>query len=95
MLKEYKKPEDLLGEKGLLKELTKALVERALEGELTHHLGYEKHAEEGKKSGNSRNGKTSKTVMGDQGEMKLEIPRDRNGEFEPELIKKHQRRFDG
>lgn len=95
LLKEYKKPEDLLGEKGLLKELTKALVERALEGELTHHLGYEKHAEEGRKSGNSRNGKTSKTVTGEQGEMRLEIPRDRNGEFEPELIKKHQRRFDG
>jgi putative transposase len=95
LLGEYQQPEDLLGEAGLLQELTKALVERALDGEMTHHLGYEKHSAEGRNSGNSRNGTTSKTVRGKRGEMEIEVPRDRNGEFEPRMIKKHQRRFDG
>jgi putative transposase len=95
LLAEYHKPEDLLGEAGLLQELTKALVQRALDGEMTHHLGYEKYSPEGKNSGNSRNGTTSKTVIGKRGEMEIAVPRDRNGDFEPRMIKKHQRRFDG
>lgn len=63
LLKDYSKPDDLLGQDGLLQQLTKALVERALNGELTHHLGYEKHASRGD-SGNSRNGPTPKTLRG-------------------------------
>ena len=84
IMKEYQKPEDLLGESGLLKQLTKALVERALEGELTHHLGYEKHRES--KRGNARNGKYSKTIIGKEGEIEIGVPRDRKGEFEPNPI---------
>lgn len=91
----YQKPEDLLGEKGLLQQLTKALIERALDGELTQQLGYEKHSPGGKKSGNSRNGASKKTLKGRPGEIPEEILRDRNGEFEPQFIQKHQRRFDG
>ncbi len=66
-----------------------------MESELTHHLGYEKHSPAGKKSGNSRNGKSSKTLKGDFGEMPIEVPRDRNGEFNPQIIPKHQTRFSG
>lgn len=95
LLKRYEKPEDLLGEGGIVEQLTKALIERALQGEMTHHLGYEKHSVEGHGSGNSRNGTTSKTLKGKKGKIEVEIPRDRTGEFEPQLIKKHQRRFDG
>ena len=62
LLKDYQKPEDLLGQSGLLQQLSKALIERVLDGEMTHHLGYEKHAPEGKNSGNSRNGKSRKTL---------------------------------
>jgi putative transposase len=95
LLREYKNPEDLLGKDGLLKELTKRLLEKAMESELTHHLGYEKHSSAGRKSGNSRNGKSSKTLKGDLGELPIEVPRDRNGEFSPQIIAKHQTRFDG
>jgi putative transposase len=95
LLKDYQKPEDLLGQDGLLQQLTKALVERALGGELTHHLGYEKHAPEGKNSGNSRNGTTPKTLRGKRGQVQIDVPRDRNSEFEPQLVKKGQTRFDG
>lgn len=95
LLKEYEKPEDLLGDDGLLRQLTKALVERALEGELTHHLGYEKHSPVGKNTGNSRNGSTPKTVKSKRGQTEIEVPRDRAGTFEPQLIKKNQTRFDG
>lgn len=91
----YQKPEDLMGENGVLQQLTKALIERVLEGEMTHHLGYEKHSPEGKNTGNSRNGKTSKTLKGKQGAIPIEVPRDRQGEFEPQFIPKHQTRFDG
>jgi putative transposase len=94
-VKDYQKPEALLGENGLMKQLTKALVERALSGELRHELGYEKYEAQGRKSGNSRNGKYPKTMMGDQGELTIEVPRDRNGECEPTVIKTHQTRFDG
>jgi len=95
LLKDYRKPEDVIGENGLLKQLTKALLERAMSAELTTHLGYEKHDPAGYNSGNSRNGSTPKTLKGDFGEMVIETPRDRNGNFEPQIIKKHQTRFDG
>jgi putative transposase len=91
----YEKPEDLLGENGILKDLTKALLEKALQGELTHHLGYPKWSPEGKNTGNSRNGKNTKKIKGEFGEMEIEVPRDRNGEFEPLIIPKGQSRFDG
>ena len=95
LLADYKGPEDLIGEQGLLKQLTKALVERAMHAELTHHLGYEKHDSGGKSSGNSRNGTSSKTLKGDFGEAVIEVPRDRNGTFEPKIVPRHQRRFSG
>ena len=95
LIKDYKKPEDLVGETGLLKQLTKALIERAMNAELTHHLGYEKHDPAGYNSGNSRNGTSPKTVKGEFGEIALETPRDRNGSFEPQIVPKHQTRFDG
>jgi len=95
LMKGYEKPEDLIGEKGLLKDLMKRLLERALQGELTHHLGYPKWSPAGKNTGNSRNGKNKKTIKGEFGEMEIEVPRDRNGEFEPVIIPKGQTRFDG
>jgi len=95
LIKDYKKPEDLIGETGLLKQLTKALLERALGAELTQHLGYEKHDPAGFHSGNSRNGASAKTVKGEFGEITVETPRDRNSSFEPQILKKHQTRFDG
>jgi len=95
LLKNYQKPEDVIGENGLLKQLTKALLERAMSTELTHHLGYEKSDPAGYNSGNSRNGATPKTLKGDFGELVIETPRDRNGSFEPQMVKKHQTRFDG
>ena len=95
LLKDYKDPEDLLGKNGLLKELTKRLVERAMEGELTNHLGYEKNSSKGKNTGNSRNGSGSKTLKGDFGEIPIKVPRDRNSDFEPQIVKKNQTRFDG
>ena len=95
LIRDYKRPEDLIGETGLLKQLTKALIERALGAELTHHLGYEKHDPVGYNSGNSRNGTTGKTVKGDFGQIEVETPRDRNSTFEPQILPKHQTRFDG
>ena len=95
ILKDYEKPEDLLSDNGLLQQLTKALVERALNGEMTHHLGYEKHNPAGNNSGNSRNGSTPKVLKGKRGQVEIEVPRDRNSEFEPQLVKKNQTRFDG
>ncbi len=95
LIKDYKKPEDIMGENGILKQLTKAILERTLAAELTHHLGYEKHAPEGKNKGNSRNGTSGKTLKSDIGDLPIEVPRDRNGEFEPQIIKKGQRRFNG
>jgi putative transposase len=95
LLKNYKKPEDMLGENGILKQLTKALLERALQGEMTHHLGYPKNSVEGNNTGNSRNGKSKKVLIGDMGAMPLDVPRDRNGTFEPQMVQKGQTRFDG
>src|SRR5450432_1290515 len=95
LLADYKKPEDIIGENGLLKQLTKALLERAMQAEITEHRGYERHDPAGNNSGNSRNGGTTKTLKGDFGEMPLETPRDRNGSYEPKIIGKSQTRFTG
>lgn len=95
LLKDYEKPEDLLGENGLLKELTKRLLERVMGAELTHHVGYEKHDSAGNNSGNSRNGSSAKTLKGSFGTMPLQVPRDRNGTFEPQIIEKNQTHFTG
>lgn len=86
----------ICGDEGLFRQLKKALMERALEGELTHHLGYAKGDVAGRKSGNSRNnGHSKKTVLGEDGEIDLAIPRDRTGTFEPKLVPKGERRLDG
>jgi len=95
LLKDYKNPEDLIGENGLLKQLTKQLLERAMAAELTEHVGYEKHDPAGQNSGNSRNGSSAKTMKGSFGRLPLEVPRDRNGTFEPQIIEKHQTHFTG
>ena len=95
LLSDYKNPEDLLGEGGLFKELKKALLERALSAELSDHLGYDKGDPKGKKTGNSRNGHGSKRLTGEDGEMQIAVPRDRDASFEPKIVKKGQRRFDG
>ena len=76
----------------LSKHLLKLTVERALNTELEHHLGYEKHAAEGKNSGNSRNGYTSKTLKGNFGKVSIDTPRDRNSSFEPQIVRKGQTR---
>jgi putative transposase len=91
-LKQGRKPEDI---NGLLKEFTKRVVERAMQGEMAEHLGYEKHDPVGYKSGNSRNGATKKALKGDFGEIELETPRDRDSSFEPKIIAKGQTRFTG
>ena len=95
LLANYKSPEDVLGENGLLKQFTKAVLERALKAELSHHLGYEKHDPTGKNSGNSRNGKSKKTLKGDFGTLPIEVPRDRQASFEPKIVPKGQTRFSG
>ena len=79
----------------LVRQMVKRFYERALRGELTHELGYEKHDVAGHRSGNSRNGTSPKTMKGELGNLVLEVPRDRNGEFEPQLIAKHQTRLLG
>jgi len=86
---------ELTGEGGLLQQLTKRVLESALEGEITDHLGYDKHDPTGKDSGNSRNGHRSKTVTTDVGPVEIAVPRDRVGSFEPQLVKKRQRRLTG
>jgi Transposase, Mutator family len=85
----------LLFENCLFKQLKKALIERALGAELTERLGYEKGDPAGRSSGNSRNGTSSKTVLTEDGEIEILVPRDRAGSFEPQLIGKGQTRFDG
>lgn len=89
------KPEDLAGEDGLFRRRKKALLERALGAELTHHLGYEKGDPAGRGTGNSRNGTSSKALLTDDGEIEIEVPRDRAGTFEPVIVAKGQTRFDG
>ena len=95
LLADYKKPEDLIGANGLLKQLTKLLVEKALDAELTEHLGHERHEAVANASGNTRNGKSKKILKGEFGELPIEVPRDRQGTFEPQLITKHQTRWSG
>jgi len=95
LLTGYKKPEDIIGKNGILKQLTKAVLERAMQAEMTEHVGYDKHDPAGNNSGNSRNGASKKKLKGDFGEIDLETPRDRNGSFEPQIITKHQTRFTG
>jgi hypothetical protein len=86
---------ELLGPDGLLSQVTKAVLERALAEEMTGHLGYEKHDPAGRGSGNSRNGTTPKTVLTDVGAVDLAVPRDRNGTFEPQIVHTGQTRLDG
>lgn len=86
---------ELLGPDGVLTELTSRIMNRALEIEMTDHLGYEKGDPAGWGSGNNRNGTTPKTVLTDAGAVPVAVPRDRNGEFEPTLVPKHARRLDG
>jgi putative transposase len=93
LLKHYKTPEEILGENGLLKQLTRAILQRALQAEMTLHLGHEKHASVSAKGGNARNGSSAKTIKGDFGTMPIEVPRDRDSSFEPVIIPKGQTRF--
>jgi putative transposase len=94
MLKGYEKPDDLFGKNGVFAKLKKAVLERVLDGELTHHLGYEKNKQVDEGT-NYRNGKTIKKIITDTEELEIEIPRDRDGSFAPVLIPKHERRFAG
>jgi putative transposase len=87
--------EEIAGPGGVLAQLTKRLLERALDVELTDHLGYEPHAEPSGGAGNTRNGTTPKTLITDQGKVPIDTPRDRNGSFEPKIVRKRQRRFVG
>jgi len=86
---------ELLGPDGLLSQVTRVVLERALAEEMTGHLGYEKHDPAGRGSGNSRNGTTGKTVLTDVGAVDLAVPRDRNGSFEPQIVRKGQTRLEG
>jgi putative transposase len=91
----HQKPEELIGENGLLKQLTKGLLERALQAEMTVHLGHEKNGNLATKGGNSRNGKSAKTIKGEFGSLPIEVPRDRDSSFTPVIIPKGQTRFAG
>jgi len=95
LLGDYKSPDDLIGESGLLNELTRALVNRAMQAELTEHLGYENGKEPPKDQTNRRNGQRGKSLRSDQGNFEIEVPRDREGTFEPMLVPKHSREFRG
>src|SRR5438045_1480679 len=95
LLANYEKPEERTGGGGLCKQVEKALIERALGAELTDQLGYEKGDPAGRGKGNSRNGTSSKTMLTEDGEVEIAVPRDRAGSFEPQLIAKGQTRFDG
>jgi len=86
---------ELLGPDGLIAQLTKRVLEKALDAELTEHLGYEKYDPNGRNSGNSRNGSTPKTLHTDAGPVELAVPRDRAGSFEPKIVAKHQTRLEG
>jgi transposase-like protein len=90
-LKTAKTYQDLMGENGAIKKIIKASLEGMLDAELTEHLGYEKYSPSGKNTGNSRNGKTHKTLKNDNGEIELTVPRDRNGSFDPFVVKKYER----
>jgi putative transposase len=95
LLKDYRSPEDLMGESGIFKQLTKALIERCLTAELVTHLEEEKKEQDEQRPKNRRNGHSKKTIKGEFGETQIAIPRDRNGEFEPLIVPKGQTRFNG
>lgn len=95
LLADYESPEDLTGPEGLLKELTKRLVETAAGAELTDHLGYERGDPGGRGSGNSRNGTSAKTLVTEHGPVQVDMPRDRNGSFEPEIVPKGETHWHG
>ena len=86
---------ELVGPGGLLTGLTKTVLETALEAEMSEHLGYDKHDPAGRNRGNSRNGTRTKTVLTEVGPVEIEVPRDRDGSFEPQIVRKRQRRLDG
>jgi len=94
LVKEYKTKDALFGEQGVFRELQKRLLQAALEGELTDHVGYDKHKRCELKD-NARNGYSNKTVKGENGEVDIQVPRDRSGTFEPQIVPKRQTRFDG
>ena len=95
LLANYQNPEDLIGADGILKQLTKKLVERALDAELTHHLGHGKHQPVSNSTGNTRNGFSRKKLKGEFGELPIEVPRDRHGTCDPQIVEKHQTRWTG
>jgi putative transposase len=95
LMKCIRSPEDMFGPEGLFQRLKGALMERLLDAEMAEHLGYERNAAEGQKSGNSRNGYSHKTVQTESGPVDIRVPRDRAGTFEPQLVAKHQRRLEG
>jgi putative transposase len=99
LLKSYERPTDLTGPGGIMEELHKRLYERVLEAELTHHLGYGKgeapEQAEGQRRENYRNGSSKKTLLSEDGKLEIDIARDRTGEFEPQFIRKGQKRFGG
>ena len=95
LLVNYEKPEDMLGKNGILEQLTKRVVERALEAEMSHHLGHVKHGRVTNAAGNTRNGTSKKTLKGNNGVLPVNIPRDRHGSFEPQLVAKHQTHWSG
>ena len=95
LLKDYRGPDDFYGPDGIMKQLSKALIERMMEAELTEQIGYEKNEFGEKATTNRRNGKSSKTLRTDQGPMVIEVPRDREGTFEPKIVPKHQREWRG
>ncbi len=95
LLRSIERPADLLGDAGLMKELKVKLMERMLGAELTAHLGYEEGKDAPAGQTNSRNGTSGKVLKGEDGELPIAVPRDREGSFEPELVKKGQTRVDG
>jgi putative transposase len=95
LIKDYQGPESFWGQAGLFSKLKKKIIERTLDAEMDDHLGYTKHNPKGKNSGNSRNGRSKKTVVIDSEQVDIEPPRDRNGSFQPQLIPKRQKYFEG
>jgi transposase-like protein len=99
LMKDYQRPEDLTGPGGILEELYKRLYEPVLGAELTHYLGYARgeapQQEAGQRRENHRNGSTKKTLISEEGKLEIEVARDRSGEFEPQFIRKGQKRFGG
>ena len=99
LMKGYQRPEDMTGPGGILEQLTKRVYERILGAEMTHYLGYEKgqvpQREQDNKQKNHRNGTSKKTLLSEDGKLEIEVPRDRAGEFDPQFIRKGQRRFGG